>query len=561
MELTHSTLFFRFIMKSKLTYRSYLTLAVIAFSFVSELLFAQSTSVFDANYFDKDNMAPPIKIGRGFHINDIYRQTRACFTPESSNAKKLTPQQVGGKKTSIKLLYTATHAEYNKFKTTGASGRISFLNLFTLGGKKLEEYTDTEIHDEERLIFVANVDFGIYSFDTDPILIPEAKNLIAQGKSVDFIRNFGTHYISGIRKESSIVVILKKKDAYNEQSHSDVYGINLALNIPRMKSSFEVSDDERTKNYVSHNEFDVTVNINGPAILQSGEIKNQVESILSGNSENKLSEINAIISNTMKNISDPNQSLITQYYYTPFNLYGIEGINWNEKKQNELIRINESVIDLYAVSSKLGEMITPAGKNKVQKEIIYRLEMSAYENMNKISTQHIQKITEKYTEILPSLKELKNAADNLMIELENRYNACSDISCISLLQCCNSREIIEKIENADFNGKIQKHLNEIELVLNGIIQEVNIPDCQTKQFGIIRIQNLSLNPYILYNNTDGSYIDTVLGKEEKVFNVGIGNYNLKAVQKSGFLMYPTVNYRTANILQICQEVVIQIGFE
>ena len=47
----------------------------------STLLKSQSTSVFDANYFNKANTSPPIRVGKGFHINDIYRQTKQCFTP------------------------------------------------------------------------------------------------------------------------------------------------------------------------------------------------------------------------------------------------------------------------------------------------------------------------------------------------------------------------------------------------------------------------------------------------------------------------------------------------
>ena len=92
--------------------------------------------------------------------------------------KKLTPQQTGGKKTSIRLFYTKTNEEFNGFKTKGVSGKVSFLNLFTLSGQKLEEYSNKIIHGEERIIFNANVDFGVYSFDTEPTLTPEAKQLV-----------------------------------------------------------------------------------------------------------------------------------------------------------------------------------------------------------------------------------------------------------------------------------------------------------------------------------------------------------------------------------------------
>lgn len=179
----------------------------------------QSTSVFDANYFDKDNTAPPLKVGKGFHINDVYKQTRNCFTPETSKLSGLTSQQAGGKKTSIKIYHTNTNEEYNSLRKRGASGKISFLNLFSFGGSKLEEYANTAIKQEERIIFAANVDFGTYSFDNEPQLSDEAKSLLDQKKLHEFVNYFGTHYISGIRKESTIYVVLTNKSS--EQIHSE----------------------------------------------------------------------------------------------------------------------------------------------------------------------------------------------------------------------------------------------------------------------------------------------------------------------------------------------------
>ena len=129
------------------------------------LLNAQSTSIFDASYFDKDNTTPPIKIGKGFHMNDIYKQTRSCFMSETVSPNKLTSQQGGGKKTSFNFFYTKNNEEFNVFKSRGISGKVVFLNLFSLGGQKLNEYSNKTIIDEERLIFTANVDFGVYSFE------------------------------------------------------------------------------------------------------------------------------------------------------------------------------------------------------------------------------------------------------------------------------------------------------------------------------------------------------------------------------------------------------------
>lgn len=51
--------------------------------FLSTFSFSQTNSVFDANYFDINGSSPPVKIGKGFNISDVYKQTKPCFTQES----------------------------------------------------------------------------------------------------------------------------------------------------------------------------------------------------------------------------------------------------------------------------------------------------------------------------------------------------------------------------------------------------------------------------------------------------------------------------------------------
>jgi hypothetical protein len=83
-----------------------------------QIAFSQSSSVFDATYFNKaDNIAPPLKVGKGFHINDVYKQTRSCFTQESSKKENLTSQSTGGKTTTLKIYQTTTNEKYYSFKS------------------------------------------------------------------------------------------------------------------------------------------------------------------------------------------------------------------------------------------------------------------------------------------------------------------------------------------------------------------------------------------------------------------------------------------------------------
>lgn len=516
---------------------------------VTTLLNAQSTSVFDATYFDKDNIAPPIKIGKGFHMNDIYKQTRSCFTSETANPNKLTSQQTGGKKTNIKLFYTKTNEEYNIYKSRGASGKVSFLNLFSMGGQKLDEYANKTIINEERLIFTANVDFGIYSFDNEPILSPEAKSLVEQSKLQEFVKMYGTHYISGIRKESNIIVIMTKTGSKSTTDESDFSSMNADGKIPfKGNGSFELENRNTTNKFIENNEFTVTVEINGPAIDQS-VIQNKINDVLNGGVENKSDAVAEIIGSAIRNISDPTESIITQYYYSPFSLYGLDGIYWDEKKQNQLAKINETVIKVYQAKTKITEIISPSGKGQIETEL----------RDHEVPENYIQQITGKYNEIIPRLKTINQQAEAYLAELESRYNSCADVFCPNNSSCCSNEAYISEIYNYNFDNKIEQELEKVLTIANNVVTELNRPECEKQQKGIIVVKNLSTNPYHVYSGD--KFVETLPGNSTQTYYVNNGTYYFKAVQKSGYMMYPTENRRTAIISSVCQEVVLKIGFE
>jgi hypothetical protein len=100
---------------------------------------------------------------------------------------------------------------------------------------------------------------------------------------------------------------------------------------------------------------------------------------------------------------------------------------------------------------------------------------------------------------------------------------------------------------------------EFESLIDMFFFGEQIPFCQVKKLGSVNIINKSTNPYDLYKN--GALITTLKGKSEYMLNVGIGSTNLQATQKSGFMMYPTVNNRTVNINSPCQNTTVEIGFE
>ncbi len=529
--------------------KSIKTILFLVALLINTILHGQSTSVFDANYFDKDNTAPPLKIGKGFHINDVYMQTRACFTPETSKQSNLTSQQTGGKKTTIKVFHTTTNEEYNSFRKRGASGKISFLNLFSFGGQKLEEYANKTIENEERIVFTANVDFGIYSFDTEPQLTDEAKNLIEQKKLQDFVKFFGTHYISGIRKESTINVIITKENSENSNTVSDESSANGSGENPTgAKVSLGVTSTDRINTILKVGKFSAIVEIFGPAIEQS-TIKSKITDILNGDNKAKADAIAAIIEGALKNISDPNQSITTQYYYSPFSLYGLDGIYWDEKKQNELTKLNEAIVNVYSSKSRLSEMITESGKKQYLQLI----------SENGADESYTKRFQAAYDKAQPAFINLNTKADSYLKTLEAKYAKCSDVYCPNTNTCCANELYIQEINKFDFSTKIEVEESKlIESILN-VAAEMNAPECEKKKMGIITFINYSANPYNLYQGE--KLIKTINGKETISFTVALGEYGFKAVQNSGFVMYATINYRKANLTNICEEATLKIGFE
>lgn len=520
---------------------------------LSSLLFiitvsAQSSSVFDAAYFE-NNTEPPIKIGKGFHINDIYRQTRSCFTTETSNMSKLTAQQTGGKRTTIRMFYTKTNSEFNDLKRRGRSGKVSFLNLFSVGGQQLTEYSNTNVIDKERLVFTANVDFGVYTFDREPILTSEAKTLIAQDKLQEFVKMYGTHYISGIRKESNVTVILTKSRSTSNTNNNNSYTANAGVTVPvKGAGSFEVEDGSWVNEQLTSSGFDVRIEVNGPGVNQQ-LLQREIGSIITGSEDDKLQAISNILTGAIKELNDPTQAMVTQYYYTPYSLYGLEGIHWDQKRESYLTQINQAVIKVYAAKTKLQELINPSGKRQIENEL----------RSNGVPQDYINRISNAYSNALPSLQELKNTAENNLQVLQAKYTACSDVYCKTQDDCCGNRNVVAEIAEDDIDDKIADAVSGIMAVAREVKKEMDKPECEKSNQGIIIIKNTSANPYSIYNGDN--LLEVIPGGASRSYAANKGVHRIKAVQKSGFAFYATTNHRVATIERSCQKVTLTIGYE
>lgn len=165
-------------------------------------------------------------------------------------------------------------------------------------------------------------------------------------------------------------------------------------------------------------------------------------------------------------------------------------------------------------------------------------------------------LREKFGEGISSPASLVNTSHFKAYKLP--YLASSDASMTTSLLTFHNADlylIYFKSTQSDFSTNSKEFDALIDLFFFGESR----PFCQIKNIGTVNVINKSTNPYDLYQN--GEFITTIKGKSEFNLKVGIGQSNFRAIQKSGFMMYPTENKRTVKISSPCQNSTIEIGFE
>ena len=519
-------------------------------------IFAQSSSVMDVTYFNRNETEAPVRVGKGFDIRDVFKQTRNCFTKETSSPTLLKATQQS-QKTSITLHYTKSDEEYNLLRKSSSEGKISHLNLFSAGGSLLTEFTSRVHKVQERLIFVAKVDFGSYEFESEPKFTTDAENLIAQKKFKEFINFYGTHYISGIRKESSVWIVLTKQNSENEETNTSSKEASGSMPVIGLGGNFQVSNRNDFSKLVKNGSYDVEVVINGPS-LESSDIIDGVRSVLS-NEEEKVAGIERIARSAIGKISVPTQAAISKYYYTPFSLLGVEGINWDKAKEQELTNINEQVLKVFTANNDIDTIIENKG-------MMYPFSSMNIGDVSDAKPYVKQKIEEYNRNVDIKVKKIstyKSSLDTTLTFLERAYKNCSDIDCSPSQNCCKNVQSLNTIKEQvkQVNMSIKELENVHMKFLEGLLDDAATCNCQKREIGTIVITNMSTNPYDIF--VKNKFIKTIPGREtDKIECIEVGeDITLKAVQKSGYLMYPTTNIRNFRIGRTCQEIPIKIGFE
>jgi hypothetical protein len=522
--------------------------------------FSQSRSVIDADYFKSDDNLPPLKVGKGFDITDPFRQTNFCFTPESASKNNLVRQQQG-QKSNITMYYTSSEAEYNSLKSTGTSGKVSYLNLFSVSASRMNEITNQSYSQVERLIFVANVDFGIFEYENDLVLTPEAK--LKVDNNSEFISLYGSHYITGIRKGSSVWVIISKSSNKSSSSETDNLKIDLGAKVPSIGSSgnLQLTDNSKAESFLSDEGLSVSVEINGPA-LQKKDLGPQINNILSGGTAaEKLNGITLMIKGAVEELSDPEQGLITQYYFAPFTLKGVKNINWDFNKENQLVKLNENVFKIYTAKNNI-KKLTESNSLQILLGEYDKIMDKSFPDYEKYRSE----LQNTYNALLPLLNQIKLEINTIYSDLEINYKKCSNLSCDPELDCCQSTDIENRVTVV--LDKIDKSVSQLNKVYeDALVGALNSAfdqllgnfDCEKNNTGIVTIVNKSAYQYTIYSN--GKYLLTLNGNDVIKVEVGIGTTQFKAEQKEGYAFYPTVNSRSVTCNNKCEEATITIGYE
>lgn len=524
---------------------------IISFILTSVIFQLDAQNYISTAQFRAYDQPCPLVIGQGFNILNPYKATMKCFDIESSNTNNLAPLS-NAKKTSIKIFRTYTNSDYQKVREANVSGKVSFLNLFSFGLGNNSQTTDDLYSSEERIIIQASVNFGSYKFDRDLKLVPEAQELLSTSQQEKFIHKYGTHFISGIEKQNTLWIIISNKNHGFHQEVKNQNNANGGIDYPVIGLNFEANESEINNMISETDEYNVDIEAEGAEI--DGSLQKKIMNILKEQNSNKLNEIKLAVSSAMNNLNSAEQAAITNYLYSSFDIYGLNAVKWDDQKENNLKKINEALIQLNDSRKSLKELSNASALEKMQNQISILSDFPE-------KTVYKEKIKSEYKRIKPEFEPLNNLVNLTEEYLKKSYTTCADLYCQSVNDCCKNANDLSKV-----NTLISK-VTETERKLLKIINEANLksaefeskPECQKKEAGIINITSISTSPYDIY--IDDAHVDILGGNQTGTYLIKPGKHQIKAVQKSGYLFYATINKRELYIETVCSEVSTQIGFD
>lgn len=520
--------------------------------------YAQSRSSYDASFFKNPGaQTSAIEVGKGINIIDPFDNKRQCFTSASRDASLLKKQGTSGAKTNVKVFYTKNEYEYNMFESSNASGSVSYLNVASLSASELQKQTTFHNSATEKLIFVGTIDFGDYFYPDEPVFTPDAQKLLDEGKYDDFKMRYGTHFVSGIGKASKVIVELTLNSDETGSSKSADLALGAKGRYQMVDLSFKVGNTEEVSNKFKERKFQVDIQLEGPQ-LETNAWKNTIDN-LGDEDQNLISSVSDYMKAQLDEMQDETKALIVRYFFTDFTLYGCKGIKWNIPKENKLSSINKNVLDCYSIINMAQENIDI---NPIDNPNSYLSIIPDFSEQN--HNYPYDQLKKQIVSVNPEWESLITSANELIEKLKTQYDNCSDITCAINESCCGNLDYTSQVKQLfakynSINDKIGGYADEWINKLFEKEQQLIVQDNQRVKKAKFTVINKSSNPYNIYIN--GNFKKELPGGYQTTWTVNLGKYEIKAVQKSGYMFDATVNYRTVNLTQEGQEVSVTIGYE
>lgn len=510
-------------------------------------LFAQNRSSYDAAFFKSEDQEAAIEVGKGINITDPFTVTRQCFTSASRDGKLLKKQGTQGATTKVEVFYTKNEYEYNMFKSSNKSGSVSFLNMASLSASEIQKMTSSRNQVSEKLIFIGTVDFGNYFYPDEPVFTPEAKKLLDDGNFDAFKMRYGTHFVSGIGKASTVIVELTLDSDENSNGSSNVSEADANLKY-RADLNFKVGNTSEVSNKFKNNGFQVSITLQGPH-LATDSWEDAIINLRQGG--DLITSVSGFLKNQFQDMQNEEDALPVRYFFTDFTMYGCEGIKWNIAKEKKLSSINRNFLECNTIVNMAQENID---NNPISNPNTYIGWAVKLLSKNRYSYDWLEK---QATSLNPQWMQLVNSANDLIDKLKSQYENCSDITCAINESCCGNTDYTEQVKTLfnQYNAIYQKLFAYADQWYSDVENQEN----QRVKYGKIMVHNKSSNPYYIYENNklieilDGGYVLTL--------NRKLGTYQIKAVQKSGYMFDATVNYRTAKLSFEGEECSVTIGYE
>lgn len=519
---------------------------IVCMAFMSMVFgsWAQGRSSYDASMFKLNGQQAAIEPGKSINIADPFKTTRQCFTSSSRDASLLKKQGTTGVKTHVEVFYTKNEQEYQNLKSTNASESVSFLNTFSVGASQasqsLKEYTEKT----ERLVFIATVDFGNYFYPDEPVFVPEAKALLDEGKFDEFKTRYGTHFVSGIGKTSKVTVeLIRNQSEKKEQTIEDlVIGMEGALGS--VSGGFKVENKEEQNKNFRESGFSVIVDVEGPH-LNTDSWADAIQKLSNADGD-LIDAVIGFVEHQLEDCQDEAVARPSRYFLTDLSLYGCKGINWDLEKEKKLGEINEDYLELCMLINMAEDAVNtnPA----TNPDHMVGMLVKEISQQGALIFNH-DDLDAKIGGLTPEWKKLIEKGNALIPKLKKQYELFSNVA----------NDVNDPANIIDYSAEEEEFGELFTSIFEKIAGFAEEWASTIPQLGLLTVENQSGDPFYIYVNNE--YKGVVNGNSQMDLQLNVGTHQVKAVQKSGYTLYETVNYRTAVISTIGQRVVTKIGLE